>query len=350
MIRDHLRIERFAEKVSSTLYSNRHDSVGLVSDEQRQTFVTFLASDFAELEGELSTERSGMTVIYLRAALLHLRLSAFFSPPSLPSYRADLLELYHATISYLDACLGLDTCSDSGFLVESGHGGRPLLVHGTNYIFQMMLAAGFALMKLQSSFMEQVRLDATNSQNLFSKALSALRSMSVQENDLAQRLAEVLAQVWKGSRAGAGKNGFDAAAAGSDESMQLKVRCRMSVSLVYDSVWRWREEAHRRGITLECEYFVVLLLYFCCWMNRKVTDLVWRQPISNIPLIRPLRRIREQPPSPPAPVTLHRIRHFDRCLLCRACLGWRLGWASRVVAVAVWLPLTMKPIMRSLTR
>ena len=229
----------------------------MVSDEERQTYVNFLASDFVDLEEEISVETSGVTLVYLRAAHLHLRLSAFFSPPSLPSYRADLLKLYNATISFLYACLGLDKSPSSVFPIEpSGPGGCPSLVHGTNYIFQMMLAAGFALMKLQSSFVEQVNLDATIGQTLFSKTIWALRSMSVQENDLAQRLAEVLAQVWKGGRAGAGKNGFDATQASTDNSMQLKVRCRMSVSLVYDSVWRWREEAHRRGISLECEYFI----------------------------------------------------------------------------------------------
>jgi hypothetical protein len=245
-INDHLRIERFAEKVSRTLYSNRHDPVGLISDEERPAYVNLLASDFADLEEEISGESAAITLIYLRAAHLHLHLSAFFSPPSLPSYRTDLLKLYNATTSFLEACLGLGNQSDPA--------GSSPLIYGSNYIFQMMLAAGFGLMKLQSSFIQQVELDSESTKNLFSKTIWALRSMSVQENDLSQRLAEVLAQVWKGSRAGAGKNGFDTPQAYIDNNMQLKVRCRMSVSLVYDSVWRWREEAHRKGISLECEF------------------------------------------------------------------------------------------------
>jgi hypothetical protein len=257
IIRDHLRIERFAEKVSSTLYSNRQDPVGLVSDEERRTYVNLLSLDFADVEEEMSTETSAVTLVYLRAAHLHLRLGSFFSPPSLPSYRADLMKLYNATISFLNTCLGLDKPSSSVVAIDhqSGPTGCPALAYGTNYIFQMMLAAGFALMKLHSSFVQQVELDAESARSLFSKTIWALRSMSVQENDLAQRLAEVLAQVWKGSRAGAAKNGSDTLQAYTDDSMQLKVRCRMSVSLVYDSVWRWREEAHRRGISLEGEYF-----------------------------------------------------------------------------------------------
>lgn len=34
---------------------------------------------------------------------------------------------------------------------------------------------------------------------------------------------------------------------GIDDSLQLKVRCRMSMSLVFDSIWRWREEFQAQG-------------------------------------------------------------------------------------------------------
>ncbi len=254
-ISDHLRIERFAEKVSSTLYSARQDPVGLVSDSERQAYVNLLASDFADLEEEISGASSVVTLIYLRAVHLHLRLSAFFSPPSLPSYRTDLMKLYNATTSFLETCLHLEQSTSSAFPHnETSSRGRVALVHGTNYIFQMMLAAGFALLKLHNNFLQQAGLDAEKVRTLFSKSIWALRSMSVQENDLAQRLAEVLAQVWKGSRAAVEKTEIEGPPVDDDTSMQLKVRCRMSVSLVYDSVWRWREEAQRRGISLESKY------------------------------------------------------------------------------------------------
>jgi hypothetical protein len=32
-----------------------------------------------------------------------------------------------------------------------------------------------------------------------------------------------------------------------DDSLQLKVRCRMSMSLVFDTIWRWREEFQAQG-------------------------------------------------------------------------------------------------------
>jgi hypothetical protein len=168
------------------------------------------------------------------------------------------MKLYNTTTTFLETCLDLAPHASSAFTDGNSSTTNPdflSLVHATNYVFQMMLAAGFALLKLHNNFLQQVGLDAEKekAKTLFSKTIWALRSMSVQENDLAQRLAEVLAQVWKGSRAAAEKNGVDAQAAYVDDGMQLKVRCRMSVSLVYDSVWRWREEANRKGISLEGE-------------------------------------------------------------------------------------------------
>ena len=261
MIQHHLRIERFIDKVSRSLYSNYRDPVGLVSDEVRQSHVSLLSGDFADLEAEVGSGDCYVTPIYLRAAHLHLCLSAFFSPPSLPSYRADLLQLYHATITFLDVCLGhvrqTSPKTFSAFSASYSSSDSFSLIHGTNYIFQMLLAAGFALMKLHDGFIQQVGLAADNTEGMLSKTIWALRTMSVQENDLAQRLAEVLAQVWKGTRAKASQHNMgqhDPAASQPhiNDSMQLKVRCRLSMSLVFDSVWRWREEAQRRGISLEC--------------------------------------------------------------------------------------------------
>ena len=59
-----------------------------------------------------------------------------------------------------------------------------------------------------------------------------------------------------------------------DDSLQLKVRCRHSMSLVFDSVWRWREEyqAHGRG-SLESE---LLGLYSSIPHIRKVRRLTSR--------------------------------------------------------------------------
>lgn len=241
-IYNRLLIEKFVDKVSRTLYMNPHDPVGLATDAERPTYVSFLAQDLKELEDVLEKDESPITKIYLRAAGLHMRLSAFFSPPSLPSYRSDMLKLYYATTDFLEACLSLESNS-SVSLVGSSYSHGLALTHATNYIFHMMLAAGFSLLKLMHNFLDQHELDVQGASNLLSRTVWALHTMSVVENDLAERLAEVLAQVWKTSK----PSPADSAANGeTDDSLQLKVKCRMSMSLVFDSVWRWRRNAQFR--------------------------------------------------------------------------------------------------------
>ena len=51
------------------------------------------------------------------------------------------------------------------------------------------------------------------------------------DHDRPIRLADILAQMW---------NATGPEPAGED-GLQLKVRCRMSMSHVYDTVWRWRQ-------------------------------------------------------------------------------------------------------------
>ena len=123
--------------------------------------------------------------------------------------------------------------------------------HATNYILQMIIAAGFALLKLLNSFFAN-HVDLDYGKSLFKQTIWMIRTISVSTNDLASRLAEVLAQLWKSGGAGAAvpKRSNEV----TDSSLQLKVKCRMSMSLVYDSVWRWREEFQAKGKgNLECK-------------------------------------------------------------------------------------------------
>jgi hypothetical protein len=125
------------------------------------------------------------------------------------------------------------------------------MASATIYLFQTMLAAGFGLLKLNYNFLGQHGLDSESAKALFRKTIFALRGMSVCENDLPQRLAEVLAQVWMSGRGGAEPNEDNVGGGDLDDSLRLKVRCRMSMSLVYDAVWRWRQNFQLKGKSLE---------------------------------------------------------------------------------------------------
>jgi len=249
-IYNRLLIEKFVDKVSKTLYTNDRDPVGLSSDQDRAVYVSFLAKDFEDLEKKLRDDTSAVTKLFLRAAYLHLRLNVFFSPPDLPTYRKDLLKVYYATTAFLEASLSLDSSTDITMPSNNYHIGLSLQ-YAPMYIFHMMLGAGFSLLKLMHNFLDQHELDSQGASEMLTRTVWAIRNMSVSENDLAERLAEVLAQVWKSGRVRA-EPSENIGEGEIDDSLLLKVRCRMSMSLVFDSVWRWRKNFQfKNGKSLE---------------------------------------------------------------------------------------------------
>lgn len=171
-------------------------------------------------------------MLYLRSAGLHFRLFAFFDSPNSTQYLKDLLALWLSMCSFLECAFSLETSAGN------------LLVYSTNYVLQMIIAAAFALLKLLNSFFAN-HIDVAYGRNLFTRSIQAIRSCSVSTNDLPSRLAEVLAQLWRAS--GAGSRKLNSGNVSIDNSLQLKVKCRMSMSLVFDSVWRWREESQAQG-------------------------------------------------------------------------------------------------------
>jgi len=250
-----LQIERFCDKVSKEMYSNVSDPRGVAGDEHRAMLMRVYRRDFAELQASvLSRQLNPITTLHLRAAGLHLRLAGFFDSNTTPGYMDDLMGLWRATAAFLDELLGSD---------KSVHGLKDdfrgsILPYVTNYIQQMLVAAGFALLKLLRSFFAKT-IDFERGRNLFHRAIQAIRATSVVQNDLQSRLAELMVQMWNGARLDSiPEGGYGATDDDSpiqiDDSLQLKVRCRHSMSLVFDSVWRWREEYQALGRgSLDCK-------------------------------------------------------------------------------------------------
>ena len=180
-----------------------------------------------------------INTLYLRAAGLHFRLSVFFDSPSTKDYHQHLLALWVSTTAFLECALHLETAAGN------------VIAYATNYFLQLIIAAGFALLKLLNSFFAN-SIDLDYGKLLFNRTIAMIRTISVTNNDLPWRLAEVLAQLWRGGGSGSKVMSIPHVSA-ADSSLQLKVRCRLSMSLVFDSVWRWREEFQAKGRgNLEC--------------------------------------------------------------------------------------------------
>jgi hypothetical protein len=238
-----LQIERFCDKVSKEMYSNASDPRGVAGDEHRAMLMRVYRREFNELHASItSRDLSPVVTLHLRAAGLHLRLAGFFDSSTTPGYMDDLMGLWRATTIFLDYIIDGDNHSPYDKM-----GGDFLLRYATNYIQQMLVAAGFALLKLLRSFFSKT-IDFERGRQLFHRTVQAIRTTSVVNNDLNWRLAELMVQMWNGARLENSQSYHDDDGRPEiDDSLQLKVRCRHSMSLVFDSIWHWREEYQGRG-------------------------------------------------------------------------------------------------------
>lgn len=120
------------------------------------------------------------------AVSLHLHLYSFFNREARLERRDDLVQLYYAVTNFLDHVFTLQ------------REGR--LVYAPYHIMQLALAGGFALVKLLNSDFA-ARLPTEGRQYVL-QTVEALRKSKVESNDLLDRFAEVLAQLWKESSRG----------------------------------------------------------------------------------------------------------------------------------------------------
>lgn len=228
-----LRIEKFCDRVTKALYSSKPEPAEIINAD-KLVIVQILESELQDMEADFGSGISGkprghhggfestntqssqaINLIHLRAAELHFRYFMFLSSNARTD---DLMKLYTATTSFLGRVLDLETSPGE------------LIGHSTNYILQMIVSAAFALMKmLRSSFSRFINF--VHGKLLFNGAISAIRRISVMDHDRPIRLADILAQMWNATNTETAE----------EDALQLKVRCRMSMSHVYDTVWRWRQ-------------------------------------------------------------------------------------------------------------
>lgn len=249
-----LRIERLCNRITRTLYCDGDYKSGISEDGQYFGIVKLLGQELTQLEGELSIEgtsgkdipmittklclmQTAFTLLYLRCTELHLRLYTFFD-------RRTSNELIITSLSLYETCRHLlSMVLSPGLLSNDLLFGGDFLLYCPNYIFQMTLAAGFAVMKLlKSSLRSYIRIES--GKTIFNSAILAIRRISITNNDLPGRLAEVLAQLWAKdhcmSKARPGRESSSERNQEIWEELHLKVGGRMSMSIVYDSLMEWR--------------------------------------------------------------------------------------------------------------
>jgi transcriptional regulatory protein LEU3 len=106
------------------------------------------------------------------------------------------------------------------------------------------MSAAFVLLKvLRSDFYADLAGPPlmTTIRKVFHDSILALRRMSVAANDLPSRVSDVLTYLYKHPDP-------RVVCAPGPGGLQLDIRSRMSMSIVYDSLWRWRDTFRSRAV------------------------------------------------------------------------------------------------------
>lgn len=250
-LRQHLRIEQFRHRVSQALGSNVSGTFALPSRE-RMSLYRLLDASLIEIERDVSGSSSTIDW-YFAAARLHLQAFYLLDDSSTEGYNERILTLFQTACNFIELSQELDS---------SNGGDGTLFAYLPFFSYQVFVCAAFVVLKILDNGFFRTMADADGGRKLMDSAIVRLRAISVVNNDLPARLGDVI--------------GFfcalpDQGALGGETADDLRLRevkNRLSMSVVYDSLWIWRKQFRtgdsatqgERPQTLEDEYLAAL-----CW-------------------------------------------------------------------------------------
>ncbi|KIX95572.1 uncharacterized protein Z520_08692 [Fonsecaea multimorphosa CBS 102226] len=229
----HLRCASMCNRISQALTSNSSDLTGLLTSRERLPLYTILNQEIVDLESS-RVWNPDTTAFYLHVVKLHLHAFYLVDDPSALGYVERIVTLYSTATAMIEHVRDLDNQS------------RDFLQFCPLFCYEAFLCAVFVLLKVVKNDYFAAIIDAGSGKTLINFSVSALRKMSVANNDLPGRLSDVLAYLWTHPNPSLlGGSGMD--------GLQLKVRSRMSMSIVYDSLRRWREQFRTEAESAESQ-------------------------------------------------------------------------------------------------
>lgn len=158
----------------------------------------------------------------LNCARIHILAFHFFGHPTNPGPDAEALSrLYSLCISTLQAANAMTQQTNFAFISQS-------------FIDRSVSLAGFIILKLGRSPLSQ-HLNLVAGEQAYSYAVQFNKATSLQNGDIGARCAAIMANLWGSSKVFRRKNG-------TIESLGLRLRTRLSMSVSFDMFWYWREE------------------------------------------------------------------------------------------------------------
>lgn len=214
-----------------------------IQDKQSRFARTVMSDIFENQLNELESERklSSLEETYVHITRLQLRLHCLQDCEN-PVTSPQMAKLGIAATSIID-------------LIEHLEIKTSLVTYCPHYIYRMTALTASVLLRLAKQSQAQIpSIDSNNSRaaNLqykpyFFRTISLLRNMSVDSNDMPSRMAKIFSQLW------AIDNLFEQqpnrslddaateATVTTSTSSPLVVQSRLSMSVLHDCMWRWKD-------------------------------------------------------------------------------------------------------------
>lgn len=157
-------------------------------------------------------------LLQLNCARIHILAFHFFADPTTAEPDAEgLSRFYSHCINVIEAATALTEKSYFSFSMD-----------------RSITLAGFVILKLVRSQLAP-HLDLAAGEKAFFQAVQFLQNVSLQPGDIFQRTARIMSDLWGSNKVFRQKNG-------QIESLGLRLRTRLGMSVSYDMFWYWREE------------------------------------------------------------------------------------------------------------
>ncbi|KAF2709898.1 hypothetical protein K504DRAFT_476060 [Pleomassaria siparia CBS 279.74] len=176
----------------------------------------------SQLVGLAPCAKSELDTFQLNCARVHILAFHFFAHPTNPGPDLESLSrLYSLCVSIVQTANSMTQLSNFATVCPS-------------FIDRTITLTGFAILKLARSPLAP-HLDLNAGERAFFHAVQFSKAMSLQDNDLGARAATIMTNLWSSSKIFMRKNGLA-------ESLGLRLRTRLSMSVSFDMFWYWREE------------------------------------------------------------------------------------------------------------
>ncbi|UPX17520.1 uncharacterized protein EKO05_0007869 [Ascochyta rabiei] len=163
---------------------------------------------------------SDLDSLQLSCARIHVMAFHFFAHPMSPD--ADGLSRFYS--------LCVSTINAAAAMAQQVH----FASVSQSFVDRTICLAGFSILRLVRSPLAQ-HLDLASGEQAFFQAAQFLKNVSLQPGDIGVRTAMIMHDLWNSSKVFRRKDG-------RIESLGLRLRTRLSMSVSYDMFWYWREE------------------------------------------------------------------------------------------------------------